>query len=58
MVAELRRPAGVSGNVLAMTVFDEGAGPALCSGGSFTSAGGLEVQKHRALGRHALVGAR
>ena len=32
---------GVSGAVDAFTVFDDGTGPALCAGGSFTTAGGV-----------------
>jgi len=34
---------GTSGTVSALTVFDDGTGPALYSGGSFATAGGLEV---------------
>jgi len=36
---------GVSGEVRAMAVFDDGAGPALYAGGIFTTAGGVEVNR-------------
>ncbi len=36
---------GVSGLVRALTVFDDGSGPALYAGGSFTTAGGVTVNR-------------
>lgn len=36
---------GVSGTVLALTIFDDGDGPALYAGGAFTTAGGTTVNR-------------
>ena len=36
---------GLNGSVHALTVFDDGGGPALYAGGSFTSAGGVAASR-------------
>jgi len=36
---------GVNGNVSALTIFDDGSGPALVAGGSFTMAGGVPARR-------------
>ncbi|MBX3362444.1 MAG: hypothetical protein KF912_10010 [Phycisphaeraceae bacterium] len=36
---------GVNGNVVGMTVFNDGSGPALFAGGTFTAAGGVAVNR-------------
>ena len=50
--------ASTARDVLALAVFDDGAGPALFAGGQFVDAGGVSADRHREVGRDELVGAR
>ena len=36
---------GVNGDIFAMTTFDDGTGPALFIGGSFTTVGGVQANR-------------